>query len=481
MTAALLPTSAATLRASGRAVAAPLALSLDDGGGGDFLVVRRLLRVLPGKRIVGEGEWQGRRVLVKVFVAAGSARHWEKERQGIEALRAARLPTPELVCAVALRGGGHVLLTRYLDGAETLAEAWRELGDFPSQSAALAVLRPAFATLAALHARGLVHEDLHLGNFLRCGEEVFVIDGDAVRAPGGGLASEAATTNLALLLAQLPREADAWRDDLLSAYRNGGGVPISAALLGPEVERLRAWRLRDYLGKTLRDCTLFAAKRSLTRFSVLERDAEDCLRSVVADPDRAIARGTMLKDGNSATVARVEEDGAGAGALVIKRYNIKSFAHLVSRFWRPTRAWHSWREGHRLAFLGIATPAPLALVEERCGPLRRRGFLVTAHCPGVNLLELLRSDALPDEQVARAIVGLFTRLHECRISHGDLKATNLIWHAGRVYVIDLDAMAQHRSARAHARAWRRDRARFLRNWPEASPLYRWLDEKLPPA
>jgi hypothetical protein len=51
--------------------------------------------------------------------------------------------------------------------------------------------------------------------------------------------------------------------------------------------------------------------------------------------------------------------------LVIKRYNIKGFAHWLKRFWRPSRAWHSWREGNRLAFLGIATPKPLAVLEKR--------------------------------------------------------------------------------------------------------------------
>jgi hypothetical protein len=34
-----------------------------------------------------------------------------------------------------------------------------------------------------------------------------------------------------------------------------------------------------------------------------------------------------------------------------------------------------------------------------------------------------------------------------------------------VLLIDLDGVVQHRSATTHARAWRRDRARLLRNWP----------------
>jgi len=113
--------------------------------------------------------------------------------------------------------------------------------------------------------------------------------------------------------------------------------------------------------------------------------------------------------------------------------------------------------------------------------LRRRGFLINEFCPGANLLQLLSPDQEPDFEVGRALIVLFKTLHALRISHGDLKATNLLWHDGRVFVIDLDALVRHRAGPAHARAWRRDRERLLRNWPASSALYRWLDANLPPA
>lgn len=62
---------------------------------------------------------------------------------------------------------------------------------------------------------------------------------------------------------------------------------------------------------------------------------------------------------------------------IVKRYNLKNLRHALSRCWRPSRAWHSWRAGHLLRHLGIATPEPLAVLEERFGFLRRRAFLVT--------------------------------------------------------------------------------------------------------
>lgn len=51
------------------------------------------------------------------------------------------------------------------------------------------------------------------------------------------------------------------------------------------------------------------------------------------------------------------------------------------------RAWHSWREGNRLAFLGIATPTPLAVLEKRFFWLRSQNYLVTEYLPGPDIIE----------------------------------------------------------------------------------------------
>ncbi len=467
------------LRQAGRVPPTPFQVDL---GGDGTLVVQNLLRVLPGKRVVGRGEWNGRSVLAKLFIAAGSARHWAKEKAGIEALHSAGVATPELLLATALPAGGHALLTSFLDGAVSLADDWQRVAFLPAgHGDALNVLCLAFRMLGTLHAKGLVQEDLHLGNFMRHEGRLLVIDGDAIRAvfPGKPLGLPAAMPNLALLLAQLPLAWDGHRQSLLEAYIAGGGANIGDdARLAQEVRCLREWRLKDYLGKTVRDCTLFSVSRSALRFCAVLREARDQLWPLLDAPDEVIRQGILLKDGRTCTVAQVGED---ARRVVIKRYNLKCFGHAMQRFWRPSRAWHSWREGHRLLFFGVATPKPLALIEERVGPLRRRAFLLNEFCPGISLLQCLSPDREPAAEIAQEIIGLFETLNRLRISHGDMKATNLLWHEGRIVLIDLDAVEQHRSAKSHARAWRRDRARLLRNWPESSVLHQWLDRNLPVA
>jgi tRNA A-37 threonylcarbamoyl transferase component Bud32 len=201
---------------------------------------------------------------------------------------------------------------------------------------------------------------------------------------------------------------------------------------------------------------------------------------LIADPDAWLEQGVPLKRGRTATLALVELNGR---RLVIKRYNIKSAGHALSRAWRPSRAWHAWIEAHRLRFLGIATPRPLALIEHRLGPLRGRAWLVTEYCEGPHLQARLaeHAESGAPAKVKEAVRTLFARLAAERIGHGDLKATNFLCCGDELVVLDLDAMRRHDSEAAWRKAWARDRARFLHNWPEDSILQREMDSALPPA
>jgi len=190
-------------------------------------------------------------------------------------------------------------------------------------------------------------------------------------------------------------------------------------------------------------------------------------------------QGHLYKTGGAASVGRVEVNGR---SLVIKRYNIKDVAHWFKRFWRPSRAWHSWREGNRLLFLGIATPKPLALLEQRFIGLRGKAYLVTEYLPGPDIIErfapYVASGDAPESELV-ALDELFQQMIRERISHGDLKGHNVFWHQDRWALIDLDAMCQHSSQSSFATAFARDRARFMRNWPADSALHQLLEQRLP--
>ncbi len=472
--------SAETLRAGGRRLLVPCTVALEGGG---ELVIERWLRILPGKRLTGVGRWNGQNVLAKLFVAkSGAERHWQRECRGIDNLNSHALPTPNRLAGGRLEGAGFFVLTDFIEGAHapslpSSASGRGAGGEGQGESAAVPQgLTFVFRTLGRMHARGILQEDVHLGNFLLKDDCLYVIDGDAIQPASS---DRKRVENLALLFAQLPpASCNAMQASLLAAYREGNpDLAIDAAQLGAAIVRAREARLADVLDKCLRDCSLFKSARRVDRYFSLVREEADFLAPLIADPDAWIEQGVPLKRGRSATLAQVELDGR---KLVIKRYNIKGAGHALSRAWRPSRAWHAWIEAHRLRFLGIATPRPLALIERRLGPLRGRAWLISEFCEGPNLQARLASESGLPAVVAEAVRRLFAQLAEARIGHGDLKATNFLCWGDELVVLDLDAMRQYDSAAAWRKAWKKDRARFLRNWPEGSVMRRSMDEALPP-
>ncbi|RMH83686.1 serine/threonine protein kinase [Pseudomonas sp. AOB-7] len=468
------------LAGSGRAPILPLNLTL----AGDELRVERWLRVLPGQRYVGLAQWRGRAVLAKLLVGGKAERHFRRELDGARLLAEQALLTPELLAEGFVQGQGGWLLFDYLDGARSLWDAWREVaGEAPLSVAQQAVLGEALTAIAQMHGKGLWQADLHLDNLLRHDGRLYLIDGGGVRGetPGQPLSRARVLENLGVFFAQLPAELAPFTEELLIHYLLANGehaLPLEALL--KEVEKVRRWRLRDYLRKVGRDCSLFAAKVGAFGLRVVRRECAAELQPLLDAPDAVLADGQALKRGGSATVARIE---LGGRALVVKRYNLKGLGHWLRRFWRPSRAWHSWREGHRLELLGIATPRPLAVLERRWCWLRGRAYLITEYCGGQDIIARFQAhlQGSPPENELLALDRLFAALLRERISHGDFKGHNLFWddERGAWSLIDLDAMQQHRSARGFARAYARDRARFLRNWPADCALHQLLDQRLP--
>jgi tRNA A-37 threonylcarbamoyl transferase component Bud32 len=380
-------------------------------------------------------------------------------------------------------GEGGWLLFEFIDGAESLADAWQAVEDLPPLAdEQTAVLAEALGAIAQMHAKGLWQEDLHLDNLLRQDGKLYLIDGAGIRVQEAGkpLSRDRVLENLGVFFAQLPKNLEPFTEELLVYYLLSNGehaLPLQA--LEKQVRKVSAWRLKDFLNKVGRECTLFSVLRGPFALRAIRREEEAAMLPVLDQADALLDRGHLFKTGGAATVAKVDVAGR---PLVIKRYNIKGFVHWLKRFWRPSRAWHSWREGNRLAFLGIATPKPLAVLEKRFFWLRSRAYLITEHLPGPDIIERFapyveRGDAPESELLA--LDHLFAELIRERISHGDFKGHNLFWDKGRWSLIDLDAMRQHSSNASFAPAYAKDRARFMRNWAPESALYKLIDQRLP--
>jgi tRNA A-37 threonylcarbamoyl transferase component Bud32 len=471
------------LKNAGRTPGLPLTIALADAAGPADLQLLSLLRVLPGQRYVGAGVWRGRPVLAKLLVGSKAARHFQRELNGVKLLAAQGLTTPLLLADGLKEGEGGWLLFEFLEDAESLGDAWAQVEALPvladEQSA---VLADALGAIAQLHSKGLWQQDLHLDNLLRHDGQLYLIDGAGICAETAGqpLSRQKVLENLGVFFAQLPKSLEPFTEELLVYYLLSNAehaLPLEA--LQKQIDKVRAWRLRDYLIKVGRECTLFAVQRGAFALRAIRREEEAAMVPVLEQADALLDQGYLYKTGGAASVGKVDVAGR---TLVIKRYNIKNFAHWLKRFWRPSRAWHSWREGNRLAFLGIATPKPLAVLEKRFLWLRSRAYLITEYLSGPDIIErfapYVESGDAPETEL-QALDQLFARLIAERISHGDFKGHNLFWQEDRWALIDLDSMCQHGSLGSFAPAYARDRARFMRNWPQSSALYQVIDQRLP--
>lgn len=453
------------LRAAGRAVATPFRLAARVAENGEALVVRRVLRLLPGKRLTAAAEWDGRTVVLKLFYAArGTARHCRRERDGLAALRTAGLATPQLLAEGTSDGAPFLIL-------EFLAEAQPVSRVPPEQQPRQSVL----AAVRQMHAAGIFQKDIHPDNFLVDGNTVYCIDGDAVDAASAGhpLPEIIARDNLALFLAQFTlEESQLWLE--------APSVIADESLLAA-VRRQRLARFAHYRRKLYRDCTEIIREQDFRRLLLLRREEDKpSLRALLADPDGFIARGEPLKLGRSATVARCEL--ADGRSVVVKRYNIRAKPwRLLGRAIRPSRAWRSWCSAHLLHFFGLPASNPLAMLERRFGPLRGTAYFVSEYVEGQPGNVCFESQAELPAAIPEALSRLFAALTTLRVTVGDTKLSNFLIRdaAPYVWLIDLDDIRLHRAETSFSRAWLKDRARFLRNFANQARWREWFEARLP--
>ena len=432
---------------------------------GSVVVCKARLRQLPARREVFAGNRAGETVVAKVYLDPRRAEvHARREAAGLAAFAAAGVAAPELLYHGRDDAGRPVVVVRYLTGAESLKARWETADRTQRES----LLRGMMVLLAAHHAAGLCQNDLHPGNFLIAGERIYSLDGDAVEVRQGPLGHRRSLRNLALFCGQFLPDFDPLSLEASADYATARGWSVTQLRdrLPGLIAAARLGRWRRYRDKLYRECSDIAYRQTAAGECFVVRTQADRLGGLLDNPDASCPAdpAQRLKNGNTATVWRTDVDGL---SVVVKRYNVKNRLHGARMLAKEGRASVSWRSAHMLAFFGIATPAPLALIRGRRTLAGQRSYLVSAELAGDSLADWLRrhrEDRTALHDMAAQIGALFARLAALRIVHGDTKATNFLVAGGRVQTIDLDAMKVYRDPAMFARAWRRDVQRFLANW-----------------
>jgi tRNA A-37 threonylcarbamoyl transferase component Bud32 len=196
--------------------------------------------------------------------------------------------------------------------------------------------------------------------------------------------------------------------------------------------------------------------RALQYDSVL---ADDLVAALWKNPASLIENSEPLQTKGARQTVRFVWGGR---PFVLKHYVEPTWRHALKQTILPSRAQNTWRFTHRLADAGIATPRPVACVENRWGLLRRDSFLIYPYVEGRTLRSYFSAEAKQSppvrERLWQQVHDLWRRLVELRVSLGDTNLGNFIVSPnGALWLIDLDKSRFHRAAAAaaphQARAW----------------------------
>lgn len=224
--------------------------------------------------------------------------------------------------------------------------------------------------------------------------------------------------------------------------------------------------------------TLQHGRRNGRHFVWVDDYTSAPLARLLADPDLALKNPEtqILKTDRTTTVAIVR---CAERKLVLKRYNTKNTWHALRRLLRVSRAQNCWDLTSVFRSVGLDTANRVALIEQRMGPFKGCSWFVSEFVEGAMLLDVLHAceDSVRVAQLADQAIAILQVLERHRLSHGDMKATNILVCDGRLTLVDLDAARLHRSPSTHQSALSKDRTRFLKNWRDQPELWDLFQRK----
>lgn len=442
---------------------------------GSLLQNLQVVRTIPDKRVVCRAQWQGQSVFAKIFIGKDAQKYAKRDVDGITKMVDEHILTPKLLHvgsgAMEDRSDVQVIVLEEIKNAKTADELWPAL----KLKARFELANQLVNTLAEHHLSDIVQTDIHLKNFLVAENKIYTLDGDGVRQ-FADLLVQRARKNLAELISKFDvLEQEAWLPKLLETYNEACAwhLPITIEQIAPLANQHRLKVTCHYADKKVfRNCTdvsVGVAKGQYPCGFQAWSNAFDLPKNL--DLDALLESGARLKSGNTCTVGLSEINGV---QVAIKRYNIKGLAHALGRGLRPSRAAISWANAHRLKLLGIATAAPIALLEARKFRfIRGKAYFLSQFVDAPDVTEFFAQtrDKKARAEAVKSICELFYKLYLLQISHGDMKATNIKMADNEPVLIDLDSMRQHSTYFRSSVAHLRDLHRFMQNWENDIPLY----------
>ena len=487
-----------------------------------ILSVHAIVRSIPHRREVLRGEWNGRMVYAKIFTGERACTHQARDVAGTMLLQAKGIATPALLYQGEIHDaqfdiGAFILIYAAILNTNNAEVAYLEKED----AGRLGLLMQLVKTIAIHHKAGIYQSDLHFKNFLVQSSQavdclankkldvskeeekkaltqdsiIFTIDGDGIRSLPRLFKSDSMRKNIATFFSKMHVLDDAWIPQLYAMYASDLNIACSSQTIARVTRKMRRIRMqvanRYADKKVFRSCTdvIFKGFLETHTFIWLSQTYAHLLPIFTIDALDQCLLSPAFKTGNTCTVglfaaqSSVAQPNAQSAthateSIVVKRYNIKHVFHAMLRCLRTTRAATSWANAHRLMTLGVSTATPIALIEKRYffNMLKSKSYFLTHYidAPDVATYFAIELDPVKRANVVHEIALMFYRLYLLKLSHGDMKASNVKVLHGKPILIDLDSMQQHRCSWLFERKHARDIKRFMRNWPTNKTLDRTM-------
>jgi tRNA A-37 threonylcarbamoyl transferase component Bud32 len=189
----------------------------------------------------------------------------------------------------------------------------------------------------------------------------------------------------------------------------------------------------------------------------------EAVQPFLADPDEPFRRpdAQFLKQSASSTVIVLDLPGEGGPRRAIyKRFAVTHWTDPLVALVRRTPALRSYVLGHGLRLRFLPTPRPLGVWHRYQYGLPRDGYLLTEMVPGAtdlheHVAQMLRAGTAESRALLRVLIDRLARLigtlHHRRLSHRDLKASNVLVRGDELTLIDLVGVMRHRKLRRSRR------------------------------
>ena len=461
----------------------PIELKLADS---TILTINEVVRLVPNKRLVCRAFWQGEAVYAKLFIGADASKYAIRDKQGVEKLVNANIATPALLNA-SFTDEAQILIFQAIPNNGNAEDSYKMLlqqqqnttvnhakQNYLTQQAScyearLGLMQAITIAVARLHQANLLQTDLYLKNFLVNDGLVYTLDGDGIRSCSVLFKHHQKSKNLATLFSKMDAIDDDWIAPLYVSYCEQTGCkysPFDYTKIWSHTQTIRRQAASNYADKKVfRTCTDVAVHQNTNEYIAVSNSFIYENQSIENIDALLLASEQRIKSGNTCTVAMADIAG---NKVVIKRYNIRNFWHGLKRGFKQSRAAKSWANAHRLKLLDIATPAPLALLEQRFWIFKKRTYFIAQYVDAPDIKQFFSQNIEKSikEQVAYKVALLFYKLSLLNISHGDCKASNIKIADLKPVLLDLDSMRAHSCAWWFERKHIKDLKRFMQNWKD---------------